>query len=82
MRVGAREGFANHSVRLDLMAKGIRNEVHSNKVFLSDKAICPFQISHCPNSDLLLKDIRFCSLCPSPEKKTALKHQINDSEFR
>ncbi len=34
MRVGAREGFANHSVKLVLLANGNRYEIDSN-MFLS-----------------------------------------------
>jgi hypothetical protein len=33
MRVGAREGFANHPVKLVLLANGNRHEVASNTVF-------------------------------------------------
>jgi hypothetical protein len=33
MRVGAREGFANHSVKLVLLANGNRYEVDSTALF-------------------------------------------------
>jgi hypothetical protein len=33
MRVGAREGFGYHSVKLALMAKGNRYDVDSNTLF-------------------------------------------------
>jgi hypothetical protein len=52
MRVGAREGFAYHSVKLVLLANGNRYEVDSNTLFLSGKAFYPFIIFHCPNCDL------------------------------
>jgi hypothetical protein len=52
MRVGAREGFAYDSVKLVLLANGNRYEVDSDKLFHSGKALYPFRILHCPNSDL------------------------------
>jgi hypothetical protein len=52
MRVGAREGFAYHSVKLVLLANGNRYEFDSNKLFLSGKAIYPFKILPCSKSDL------------------------------
>jgi hypothetical protein len=51
MRVGAREGFAYHSVKLVLLANGDRYEVDSNTFFLSGKALYPFKILSCLNSD-------------------------------
>ncbi len=53
MRVGAREGFAHHSVKLVLVANGNRCEVDSNTFFFSNgKALYPFIVLLCPNSDL------------------------------
>jgi hypothetical protein len=40
MRVGAREGFAYHSLKLVLLANGNRYEVDSNTFLLSGKALC------------------------------------------
>jgi hypothetical protein len=39
MRVGAREGFAYHSVRLVLLANGNRYEVDSNTFYLSGEVL-------------------------------------------
>jgi hypothetical protein len=39
MRVGAREGFAHHLVKLVLLATGSRHEADSNTFFLSGKAL-------------------------------------------
>ncbi len=44
MRVGAREGFAYHSVKLVLLANGNRYEVDSNTCFLYGKALYPKEI--------------------------------------
>jgi hypothetical protein len=52
MRVGAREGFAYHSVKLVLLANGNRYEVDSNTLFPSGKALYPFKILPCVNSEL------------------------------
>jgi hypothetical protein len=57
MRVGAREGFAYHSVKLVLLANGNRCEVDSNMFFLSGKALYPFKVLPCPNSDLSLHTV-------------------------
>jgi hypothetical protein len=63
MRVGARAGFACHSVKLVLLANGNRYEVDSNTSFRSGKALYPFKILPCPNFDPFLTHIRICSLC-------------------
>ncbi len=42
MRVGAREGFAYHSVRLVLLAEGNKYEVDSYTFFLRGKGLYPF----------------------------------------
>jgi hypothetical protein len=52
MRVGAREGFPYHSVKLVLLANGNRYEVDSNTLFLSGEALHPFELLPCPNFDL------------------------------
>jgi hypothetical protein len=52
MKVGAREGFAYHSIKLVLLANVNRHEVDFNTFNLSGKALYPFKISPCPNSDL------------------------------
>jgi hypothetical protein len=52
MRVGAHDGFSYRSVILVLLANGNRYEVDSNKLFLSGKALYPFKVLPCPNSDL------------------------------
>ncbi len=52
MRVGAREGFAYRSVTLVLLANGNMYKIDSNTLFLSGKALYPFKILPCPNSDL------------------------------
>jgi hypothetical protein len=44
MRVGAREGFAYHSVKLVLLANGNRYEVDSNTFFGSGKALTKMNI--------------------------------------
>jgi hypothetical protein len=51
IRVGARNGFAYHAVKLVLLANGNKYEVDSNAFFLSGKALYPFLILPCPNSD-------------------------------
>jgi hypothetical protein len=61
MRVGAREGFAYHSVKLVLLAIGNRYEVDSNAFFLSGIALYAFKILPCPNSYLFLTHIRIGS---------------------
>jgi hypothetical protein len=52
MRVGAREGLPYNSVKLVLLPNGNRYEVDSNTSFPSGKALYPFEILPCPNSDL------------------------------
>jgi hypothetical protein len=52
MRVGACKGFAYRSVKLVLLANGNRYKVDSNTVFVSGKALYPFKVLPCPNSDL------------------------------
>ncbi len=52
MRVGACEGFAHNSVKLVLLANGDRLEVDFSTFFLSGKALYPFKILPCPNSEL------------------------------
>jgi hypothetical protein len=52
MRVGAREVFAYHSVKLVSLADIYRYEVDCNTIFLSGKALYPFKILPCPKSDL------------------------------
>ncbi len=52
MRVGARKGFAYHSVKLVLVANCNRYEVDFNTFFLSCKALYPFKVLPCPESDL------------------------------
>ncbi len=52
MRVGARKGFAYHSVDLVSLANGNKFEADSNALFLSGSAFYPFKILPCPNSDL------------------------------
>jgi hypothetical protein len=49
MRVGAREGFAYHPVKLVLLANGNRYEVDSHAFFLCE-ALSPFEVLPCPNS--------------------------------
>jgi hypothetical protein len=51
MRVGAREGFAYHSVKLVLLANGNRCEFDSNTFFPSGKALYPFKVLSCPKYD-------------------------------
>jgi hypothetical protein len=53
MRVGACEGFPDHSIKLVSLANSNRYEVDSNTFFLSGKALYPFKLSPCPNSVLL-----------------------------
>jgi hypothetical protein len=53
MRVGAREGVAYHSIKLVLLTDSNRYDVGSTKQFLSCKALYPFEVLPCPNSDLL-----------------------------
>jgi hypothetical protein len=52
MRVGVRKGFSYHSAKLALLARGNRFGVDSNTAFLSGKALYPFEVLPCPNSDL------------------------------
>ncbi len=49
MRVGAREGFAYHSVKLVLLANGDRYKVDFNTFFLSVKVLYPFKMLPCLN---------------------------------
>jgi hypothetical protein len=61
MRVGAREGFAYHSVKLVLVANGNRYEVDSNTLFLTS----PLSIKYCHLPTLtffFLTNIHICSL--------------------
>jgi hypothetical protein len=51
MRVGARKGFAYHSVKVVLLANVNRDEVDSN-TFFSGKALYSFEILPCFNSGL------------------------------
>jgi hypothetical protein len=44
MRVGARESFAYHSVKLVLLANVDRYEVDTNTFFLSGEALYPLKI--------------------------------------
>jgi hypothetical protein len=53
MGIGARKGFAYHSVELVLLANSNRNEVDSNTFILSGKCLYPFEVLPYPNSDLL-----------------------------
>jgi hypothetical protein len=57
MRVGAREGFAYHSMKLVLLASGNRYKVEFNTFFLINKAVQPFNVSPCPSSSLILTHI-------------------------
>ncbi len=52
MRVGARKGFAYHSVKLVLLANGNKDEVVCNTCFLRGKELYPLLLPF-PNSDLL-----------------------------
>jgi hypothetical protein len=65
LRVGAREGFAYHSVKLVLLATGNRYEVDSNTFFLSGTALYQYKILPCPNADFLKNTFQICSLWPS-----------------
>ncbi len=56
MRVEASEGFANHSVKLVLLANGNRYGVDSN-MFFSGKALYSFKTLPCPKSDLVFDTI-------------------------
>ncbi len=49
MRVGDREGFANHSVKLILLLNSNRYKVYSKTLFLSGKALHQFNILPFPN---------------------------------
>jgi hypothetical protein len=51
MSVGAREGFAYHSVKLVLLANGNRYVIDFN-MFSSGKALHQFIVLPCPNSEL------------------------------
>ncbi len=44
IRVGAREGFVYHSVKLILLANIDRYEVNSNRFFLSGNALNPLKV--------------------------------------
>jgi hypothetical protein len=63
IRVGAREGFAYHSVKLGLLANGNRYDVDSSMYFISGKAHYPFEVLPCPNSDHFLTHIPISSMC-------------------
>jgi hypothetical protein len=52
MRVGAREGFAYHSVQLVLLANGNGYEFNSNTFFTCGKDLYSFTVFPYPNSDL------------------------------
>jgi hypothetical protein len=52
MRVGAREGFAYHSVKVVLLANDNRYEVDSVTFLLSGKALHPFNTVYCPAQTL------------------------------
>jgi hypothetical protein len=51
MRVGAREGFAYHSIKLVLLANGNKYEVDSNSFFLGGKALYSSEVLPCLNVD-------------------------------
>ncbi len=51
-RVGAREDFAWNSVKLVLLANSNRYEVHSETFFPIGRALYPFKVLLCSNSDL------------------------------
>jgi hypothetical protein len=52
MRFGAREGFAYQSLNLVLLANHNRYEVDSTTFFPCGKALYPFKVLLCPNSDI------------------------------
>jgi hypothetical protein len=53
MRVGAREGFAYHSVELSLLANGKRYEVNFNpSFFIKRKNPLSIRVLPCLNADL------------------------------
>jgi hypothetical protein len=51
--VGAREGYAKHSVELVLLYNGNMYEVDINKLVPNRKAVYLFKLSACPNSELM-----------------------------
>jgi hypothetical protein len=51
MRVGPREGFAYHSLKLVLLAIDNRYKLNSS-MFISGKALYQFKVLSCFNSDL------------------------------
>ncbi len=51
-RVGDRRGFLCNSVKLVLLANSNRYEVDYNTFFLSGKALYPYEILSCVDSDL------------------------------
>jgi hypothetical protein len=63
MRVGARKGFAYHSVKLVLLANGNRYEVDSSTFFLSGKALYPFKLLPCSKSELFFFDTFVSVVC-------------------
>jgi hypothetical protein len=75
MRVGARKGFAYHSVKLALLANGNRYEVDFNMFFPSGKALCPSKILLCPNSPFVTND------CNSFRSLEPLKQKNNSTDF-
>jgi hypothetical protein len=51
VRVNAREGFTYHAIKLVQLVNGKRYDVDSSMFFLCGKALYPFRILLCPNSD-------------------------------
>ncbi len=78
MRVGAREGFAHHSVKLVLLANGDRYEDDSNTFYQSGKALHLFEILPCPNSDFFSTHIRICSLCAQRTARSILRRCLRE----
>ncbi len=85
MRVGAREGFAYHSLELVLLANVNEYEVDSNAFFLGGKALYPFTVLPCHNIDLFFTHVCICCLWLSQDKRSppsTIYHARNSETIR
>jgi hypothetical protein len=69
MRVGAYKGFAYYSVKLVLLANANVYYVDFSRFFFSGKAVYPFEVLFCPNSDHFRNT--FVSIVCEPNLATA-----------
>jgi hypothetical protein len=81
MRVGAREGFAYHSLELVLLANVNEYEVDSNAFFLGGKALYPFTVLPCHNIDLFFTRLYLLSVV-IPRQAITSFNNLSRKKFR